>query len=629
MELIYLWVEDYKNIHRQGFNFSPRFHCDYDEDNNELTIDENNDYIENFFGDNINVTAIVGKNGSGKSSVLELIANYEDLKFLQEKNLFLIYQKDEHFYCIYSLQYVPIFNVKNIKYSHHKEFLRRIKDEDNNWNISTYELASSKPVSGQITYKRLDGSFQSSSTKDTDSYYLSDNQFFIHKYIDIYRNQKEVIQKLKNICIFDTLRIILKHRQITIFDSYQLENSNIVEIIDRSKNIMNMFSAEHEKIKKKFPQSPEYYTNYKRLLAPSLFIAIVDYFLNNVGIETRDNRDKCYAIFIKSLQFLEDNIEKSQHDFIIHEKIYTFIAEVEKNIRDEKFTNGVDIFKAINFLIEISDGIQENDDKFYYDFNLNNLDVDTVNLINIISKMFDDEQEIDNNENLRIFELDLINSKTEAKYATISDGEKQFLKVTIDFFTQLPYVGEMTNNKSHIFLSDEIDESLHPEWKRNIISHLLDILKIYINENENIYLHFIFTTHSPFLLSDIPKQNIIFLDKDENGNCKVVDGLKDKKQTFGANIHTLLSDSFFMEDGLMGEFAKGKIDKAIKFLNQDKLDEDGLKYCEQIISIIGEPIVKNQLQRMLDSKRLKKIDEIDTIKKSMLEMQQRLDELEK
>ena len=62
MELVYLWVEDYKNIHEQGFNFSSKFNCHYDVENNELTIDENDDYIENFFGDNIYVTAIVGKN---------------------------------------------------------------------------------------------------------------------------------------------------------------------------------------------------------------------------------------------------------------------------------------------------------------------------------------------------------------------------------------------------------------------------------------------------------------------------------------------------------------------------------------------------------------------------------------
>ena len=34
MELVYLWVEDYKNIHKQGFNFSLRFEYDYNLDTN-------------------------------------------------------------------------------------------------------------------------------------------------------------------------------------------------------------------------------------------------------------------------------------------------------------------------------------------------------------------------------------------------------------------------------------------------------------------------------------------------------------------------------------------------------------------------------------------------------------------
>jgi len=70
MELVYLWVEDYKNMEKKGFNFSPRFKCEYDGEN--LTIDEKKDYVS-ILPDNINITAIVGENGSGKSTILSTI----------------------------------------------------------------------------------------------------------------------------------------------------------------------------------------------------------------------------------------------------------------------------------------------------------------------------------------------------------------------------------------------------------------------------------------------------------------------------------------------------------------------------------------------------------------------------
>ncbi|PNV83912.1 MAG: hypothetical protein C0627_03305 [Sulfurimonas sp.] len=69
MELVYLWVEKYKNIENQGFNFSPRFTCKYED--GELTIDKK-EHVS-IFPDNINVTAIVGENGSGKSSIIHNI----------------------------------------------------------------------------------------------------------------------------------------------------------------------------------------------------------------------------------------------------------------------------------------------------------------------------------------------------------------------------------------------------------------------------------------------------------------------------------------------------------------------------------------------------------------------------
>ena len=114
--MVYLWVEDYKNIKKQGFNFSPRFDCkfydEYDdhgklEDNCKLEIIEKkeDEYIKDFFGENINVTAIVGKNGSGKSSLFESF----DFSW---KEVYYIYYKEGQ---LYSNYFDKEINGKNIK----------------------------------------------------------------------------------------------------------------------------------------------------------------------------------------------------------------------------------------------------------------------------------------------------------------------------------------------------------------------------------------------------------------------------------------------------------------------------------------------------------------------------------
>ena len=89
MELVYLWVEDYKNIKKQGFNFSSNFECEFTpvykddrktilSDKSELKITSKDNPLKGFFGENINVTAIVGENGSGKSSILKSILQIKD-----------------------------------------------------------------------------------------------------------------------------------------------------------------------------------------------------------------------------------------------------------------------------------------------------------------------------------------------------------------------------------------------------------------------------------------------------------------------------------------------------------------------------------------------------------------------
>ena len=95
-----------------------------------------------------------------------------------------------------------------------------------------------------------------------------------------------------------------------------------------------------------------------------------------------------------------------------------------------------------------------------------------------------------------------------------------------------------------------------------------------------------------------------------DGDCINVSKHIEIEQTFGANIHSLLSHGFFMDKGFMGEFAKTKINDVYKYLVNNNIKkrftQNEVKY---IIDLIGEPILKKQLQVFYDEKF--EVDEID------------------
>lgn len=194
----------------------------------------------------------------------------------------------------------------------------------------------------------------------------------------------------------------------------------------------------------------------------------------------------------------------------------------------------------------------------------------------------------------------------------LSHGERSLFILTF-----LIYFKAFKRNRNLIIYLDEPDSTLHPQWQKEFVSQLINVFSDFKHT-----IHFIITSHSPFILSDIPKENVIFL---ENGVQKYP--FKENEQTFGANIHTLLSHGFFMNDGLMGEFAKSKINEVIKLLKKEHLSKDEIKTCKQIISIIGEPILQKTLEHQLNEKINLTETELEKLEREQKQIKEKIDKL--
>ena len=74
MELVYMWIGRYANISKKGFNFSNQYYLHHD--GKILHVRKNAHEGIRIFDDSfLNITAIAGENGSGKTSLLSFIEN--------------------------------------------------------------------------------------------------------------------------------------------------------------------------------------------------------------------------------------------------------------------------------------------------------------------------------------------------------------------------------------------------------------------------------------------------------------------------------------------------------------------------------------------------------------------------
>lgn len=136
---------------------------------------------------------------------------------------------------------------------------------------------------------------------------------------------------------------------------------------------------------------------------------------------------------------------------------------------------------------------------------------------------------------------------------------------------------------------DEADQSMHPEWQRTQLDWLLQFISRRFVTCET---QLVMATHSPIMLSDIPREHVLYL-RNIEGETQVE---QREVRTFGSNIHTLFRDAFFLSKGTMGAFAERKINGAAHEL-QDS-DGQASPKTRRLIEAIGDDVIRNKLRQM-------------------------------
>ncbi|MDO3423718.1 hypothetical protein QWT87_02380 [Chryseobacterium sp. APV1] len=636
---------------------------------------------KDFFGKNINVSAIVGRNGSGKSTLIEvLIASIVSFS-LKIKRDFIIPEdlydeKSPNFFDNVSkiksslkndlskinIEFYILTNTNNlyeenkkIKFQGRTEVIRQMRIKNGIFSFVDY--------SKNLNQKFLKGKEFEIDLLTDDEYknHYSKHHFledFVYSLIINYShysfNNSEIGEWIKGVF----------HKN----DGYQLPvvinpyrnngniDINIEKDLSKSRFLINILKEKalrkindtkeisHVYIKfnkKKFLLSKEKQGDLRidisYLEKIEILKIILDIFFQDEDNNILEIQDKNF--FAYNLDYILLKLKKMTN-YLVYEDFNDLFIENNKNeivtfkinFKKEKFkkylkalyrdnSHNTDKFNQALFFIKTN---YINEDKLVLEID------DLVKLIiqggkdvyKSTSQKQNENFRIDFNYNIRhilpsFFDLEYLFDKeySDNNFSNFSSGEKQIIFSIHSVLYHLRNIKSVTSlhgdlesepkefkkliyYKNVNLIFDEIEIYAHPQFQKDLIKRFLDSLNAIDLRYE--FLNVLLITHSPFILSDIPKQNVLFLEVENNISIP-----KDfsMKNTFAGNISELLEDSFFL-NGLTGSFAKSKIEEVIIWLNNQedkknkklKLEHSVREKYKKIIEMIDEQIIYYKLR---------------------------------
>ena len=162
---------------------------------------------------------------------------------------------------------------------------------------------------------------------------------------------------------------------------------------------------------------------------------------------------------------------------------------------------------------------------FNYNLKLTKLDENKNPILVYLDKYIvekEDEKLIyhkESGDSVEITDVDKVKEFT-IDYQQLSSGEIQLIQtISSQLYHLMNLVSSQDSTSQYKYFNlifDEVEICFHPEYQRQFINRLISALTA-MKVNSSHFVNIFIVTHSPFLLSDIPLKQILFL---EDGMAK-------------------------------------------------------------------------------------------------------------
>ena len=624
MELLYVWINKSENgvFEEHGINLSPEYNFLVNRLDNGVVLSEDASWhkTESIFKSDtiVNVTAVVGKNGAGKTTLLKFLYNMHNqiggMRAGSERNPFL---DKNQMIVIAKINEVPMvfYNICNENFTNTTQYHTSINLKENIFESSFtyYEevksfydvfrlfFTNSNYSIDKKSFIGVQGELSQLSLSDSEMYSISSS--FFRKVLDLnhsidffspgwYLNwRNDYLYREYALLDFQKICDIIYYFKLLnegSFENYLGKKSSSIFL--GVKKIIRIIDSQHRGFYRKYVDGET--DNHFLFMYYSQLRTLFD----SVDHLSPDKYLICSLCIILMFEYcIDKGIEMPVGEGLIEDEI-DWLVNTFKN-PDDYFLNAVEEIKELESYVlnsEVPDnGGMPRDIPGYMDYIVIDYDNHQENyrgFTGFIDNLF----RKDTCFLLRYLVFDNMGMST---------GERAFqnLFTRINLIPQLNTVisKDLQYSDNLLLIIDEIDLYLHPEWQQNFISLMLSEIE---KQFQSKRVQIVFSTHSPLLLSDIPRENTVYLR--DNHDRRIVDSRESHQQSFGRDIYSLLKDSFYLESYSMGSYAMDYINQIIAIMSQAEQNNScfelrGIEELEQKIKLIGNEVIRQKLKTML------------------------------